>query len=300
MKEIEIIKPTLKVDLDVKLPDIQPVEHNLDIIEEYAVKLNDFYTKLVFNNEQYKEATDERTKVNKLKKIIENNRKEIVKEYKKPIDDFESTSKRIEKLLENCADTISESIKTFDLEQEKIKSEKIMLKIESIRQSFIKDFEEYAKPLQEFVVEFNQRWFNKTYKDKDLEEDIVKQFNEKIDDLDKFKNDAKMICDFYNTIDTEHILNKDVYVERYKYTRNVNEVIESIKTDYEAKKSALQPQNTKEELIDPFAGLSINNEAKTKPRKVKIELSCLESQLDLIKTFAKQNNIEMGDVIYGE
>ena len=99
MNEIEVVKPTLKVDLDVELPEITPVKHNLGIIEEYAKQLNEFYGKLVFTNDQYTEAKDERAKVNKLKKTIEDNRKEIVKEYKQPIDDFEATSKRIEKLL---------------------------------------------------------------------------------------------------------------------------------------------------------------------------------------------------------
>ena len=100
MNNLEVIKPTLKVDLDIKLPEIPPVTHNLGIIEEYAKQLNEFYGKLVFTDDQYSEAKDEKAKVNKLKKTIEDNRKEIVKEFKQPIDDFEATSKRIEKLLD--------------------------------------------------------------------------------------------------------------------------------------------------------------------------------------------------------
>lgn len=298
--EIEVIKPTLKVDLDVKLPELAPVEHNLGIIEDYALKLNEFYEKLVFTNEQYKEATDERAKVNKLKKVIENNRKEIVKEYKKPIDDFETTSKRIEKLLESCADTISQSIEKFDLEQANLKNIKITGLIEAIRQDYILNNKEFENQLKDFNIEFDKRWYNKTYKDKDIENDIDIQFNNILNDLYKYKSDAETIMSFFNTINVDNLLSKDIYIERFKYTRDVNAIINDIKTDYEAKKNSLQPQSTKEKLIDPFAGLSINNKVETKPRKVTVSINCLESQLDLIKMFAKQNDMEIGDVIYGE
>ena len=294
MNEIEVVKPTLKVDLDIELPEVLPVKHNLGIIEEYAKQLNEFYGKLVFTNDQYTEAKDERAKVNKLKKTIEDNRKEIVKEFKQPIDDFEATSKRIEKLLESASNTIGASIERFDLEQQEIKTQKINVLIEAIRQDYILNNPEFTSQLKQVVIDFDKRWFNKTYKDSDLENAIDGQFNTALDDLYKFKADAEMIINFINTINVDNLLNKEVYIERYKFTRDVNEVINNIKADYEAKKVALQPQTTKVELIDPFAGLSVNNPTETKPeREITIKITCKESQLDLIKNFANQNGMKV-------
>ena len=294
MNEIEVVKPTLKVDLDVELPEITPVKHNLGIIEEYAKQLNEFYGKLVFTNDQYAEAKDERAKVNKLKKTIEDNRKEIVKEFKQPIDDFEATSKRIEKLLESASNTIGASIERFDLEQQEIKTQKINALIEAIRGDYILNNKEFEPQLKTVTIEFDKRWFNKTFKNSDLEDAINSQFNEKLDDLVRFKADAEMIITFFNTINVDNLLNKEVYIERYKFTRDVNEVINNIKADYEAKKVALQPQTTKVELIDPFAGLSVNNDIKTKPeREIIVMIICKESQLDLIKNFANQNGMRV-------
>lgn len=294
MNEIEVVKPTLKVDLDIKLPEIAPVEHNLSIIEEYAKQLNEFYTKLVFTPDQYNDAKEERAKVNKLKKLIEDNRKEIVKEYKKPIDDFETTSKRIEKLLESAANTIGESVERFDLKQQDIKREKINKLIEAIREDIILNHKEFEVQLRAFNIEFDKRWFNKTYKDKDLENDIEEQFNLALDELYKFKEGAEIILNYFNTINVDNLLNKEVYIERYKFTRDVNEILSSIKADYEAKKVALQPQTNKVELIDPFAGLSINNSTQMKPeRELTIKITCKESQLDLIKDFANQNGMKV-------
>ena len=296
MNEIEVVKPTLKVDLDIELPEVLPVKHNLGIIEEYAKQLNEFYGKLVFTSDQYAEAKDERIKVNNLKKTIENNRKEIVREFKQPIDDFEATSKRIEKLLESAANTITASLDKFDLEQQAIKTEKINALIDAIRQNYILNHKEFAPQLTTLTVEFNKRWFNKTFKDSDLEMEIDSQFRVALDDLCKFKSDAEMIITFFNTINVDNLLNKEVYIERYKFTRDVNEVINNIKADYEAKKVALQPQTTKVELIDPFAGVSINNPTEMKPEKeITVKITCKESQLDLIKNFANQNGMRMED-----
>lgn len=294
MNEIEVVKPTLKVDLDIELPEVLPVKHNLGIIEEYAKQLNEFYGKLVFTNDQYTEAKDERAKVNKLKKTIEDNRKEIVKEFKQPIDDFEATSKRIEKLLESASNTIGASIERFDLEQQEIKTQKINALIEAIRGDYILNNKEFEPQLKTVTIEFDKRWFNKTFKNSDLEDAINSQFNEKLDDLVRFKADAEMIITFFNTINVDNLLNKEVYIERYKFTRDVNEVINNIKADYEAKKVALQPQTTKVELIDPFAGLSVNNDIKTKPdMDIIVKITCKESQLDLIKNFANQNGMKV-------
>ena len=289
----ELVKPTLKVDLDINLPEIPPIQHNLGIIEDYAKNLKDFYGKLIFTSDQYKEATDERAKVNKLVKTMEDNRKETLKEYKKPIDDFEATSKRIESLLKEASALLSSKIEVFDLEQQKIKEQKINEKIEEIRKAFVNDFLEYGKPLNELVIEFDKRWFNKTYKDKDLEADIVAQFNEKIDDLNKFVKDAEHICMFYNTIDVEQVLNRDVYVEMYKHTRDVTEVINRIKADYEAKKKPIEKPKEEPSIIDPFAGLSINNPAIPQAEEVlyTIKLICNKEQLEKVKVFAKENGI---------
>jgi len=285
----ELVKPTLKVDLDVQLPEIVPVRHNLGIIEQYAQQLNEFYSKLVFTPEQYSEAKDERAKVNKLQKTIADNRKEIIKEYKQPIDDFEATSKRIEKLLESASNTIGLSIEQFDLEQQKIKEEKINKLIEIIRRDVIINNIKFEKELTEHVIEFDKRWFNKTYKDSDLEDDIENQFKEKIEDLNNFRTDVETISTFFNTINTDNLLNEDMYIERYRYTRDVNLVINNIKADYEAKKSSLQQQSVKVDMIDPFAGLSINNI----PKKKYFKVICDETQANLLINFAKNNNMEI-------
>lgn len=289
----ELVKPSLSVDLDIDIPKIEPIKHNLGIIEDYAVQLKEFYGKLVFNDTQYKEAKDERSKVNTLIKKLKENRIETIKLFKEPIQNFEDTSKRIEKLLEESSGIIDSSVKKFDLEQQEIKRKTIEEKIETIRSKFLEDFAEYSKQLSVLEIIYDNRWFNKTFKDKDLEADIVAQFNAKIDDLDAFKRGAQTIVDFFNAADTEHKLNKDIYIERFKHCRDVNTIINDIKNDLDNTTQTVVGKvdvGIKEEatLVDPFAGLTINT-PKVKPIPMfphKVLFIASEEQFKQIVEFA--------------
>ena len=292
MNELELVKPELSIDLDIKLPEIQPIEHNLSQVEKWVTQLDEFYDKLVFNEEQYKEATSERTKVNKLKKTIEDNRKEIVQKFKKPIDDFEATSKRIEKALGNVSSKLGDKIQVFDLKERKIKEEKINKMVDDIRESFMQSYIEYAKYLKELYIYFDDRWFNKTFKDKDIKDAITTQFNEKVDDLDAYKRDAEVLVDYFNDINKDGILTKDKYIERYKYTRDVNSVMSDIKKDYE--EDTTKKVEVKDvEQVDPFAGLTIHEEASP---KVMFSVTCPQEKVELFKKFAIENNMEVKEI----
>lgn len=292
----ELVKPTLQVDLDVEIPKVEPIKHNLNVIEGYALQLKDFYAALVFDDTQYKQAKDERAKVNGLIKKIADNRKDLMKQYNEPISDFEQTSKRIEKLLGESSSLIDESVKKFEFKQQEIKREHINELIEKEREEFIASYSQYEKILKVFDIEFDNRWFNKTFKDSDIVTAIKEQFLTYIKELDVYKKDAETISNYFNASDVNHVLNKDVYIERYKYTRDVNGILESIKNDLDAKnKEASVKKETVQ--IDPFIGLSINT---PEVKKVSVKLEVPEDKMNLLIDFAKVNNMKMEVMKDGE
>ena len=100
----EIKRPSLDVTLEVTIPEMKPIKHDLDKVETFVKELDLFYRNAIesaINNFDLdiKQVKSERTKVRKILKTIEDNRKAMVKAYKEPIKDFEETSKRIEKIL---------------------------------------------------------------------------------------------------------------------------------------------------------------------------------------------------------
>lgn len=108
----ELERPSLKVTLDVDIPEMKPIKHELNKVEEFAIQLDEFYRNAIENTDDLdiKIVKQERTKVRKVIKTISDNRKAMVKAYKEPIKDFEDTSKRIEKILKGTDDMMKELV----------------------------------------------------------------------------------------------------------------------------------------------------------------------------------------------
>lgn len=109
----ELKRPTLDISLDVDIPEIAPLEHQLGIVEEFVKELDKFYDQAIIeagDSVDVKLVKAERTKVRKVLKTIEDNRKNAVKAFKNPIQDFEDTSKRIEKILKGTDSKLKEIV----------------------------------------------------------------------------------------------------------------------------------------------------------------------------------------------
>ena len=111
----EIKRPSLDVTLEIDIPEIQPIKHDLAKVEEFVTKLDEFYRTAIDQaistfTLDIKQIKEERTKVRKVLKTIEDNRKAMVKAFKEPIKDFEDTSKRIEKILKGTDEMMKELV----------------------------------------------------------------------------------------------------------------------------------------------------------------------------------------------
>lgn len=227
LNEITLEKPVLDTEVYVNIPEALEVKHNLNTVRDYVKKLNEFYGNIINIDVDF--ATSERTKLNQLLKQVENLRKEKVAEFKKPIDDFESTAKETEKDLKS----IIESMKLIiDKEKQRLADEKF----KNVIQPIIKDlcakaFIDFGFLVDENIIEINQKWYNKTYSTKDIESDIKLMIEEDIKRQQLAQNDINTITQTLSMCDKENKLNKEVYLERYKYTGDLNLVLNAIKTD---------------------------------------------------------------------
>lgn len=108
----ELERPTLNISLDLDIPKMEPLKHDLDKVEVFAKQLDEFYRNAIETSDDLdiKLVKQERTKVRKVLKTIEDNRKAMVKAYKEPIKDFEDTSKRIEKILKGTDGMMKELV----------------------------------------------------------------------------------------------------------------------------------------------------------------------------------------------
>lgn len=124
------------------------IKYNQEEIEKGLLALEEKYTDLTFTEEQIKEAKEERAKLNKLKKTLDEYRKNILDEATKDIQPFETYMKEAAKRADKLSKSIDEQVKTFEKEQEIIRLSKVVDYIESIIEENPKynDFREQLQP----------------------------------------------------------------------------------------------------------------------------------------------------------
>lgn len=145
LEEKALIKPEFKEEINAEIIGTAKIEDNIKKVKEYAIKVKEYYTGVVFTAVTKEDAKKEKADINKFKKQVEDFRKQIVAKYNEPIKLFEDTAKETEKLLKETYNLINVQVKAFDDEQ----LEKVREKIESY-------FNEYAQSKNIDFVNFSQ------------------------------------------------------------------------------------------------------------------------------------------------
>lgn len=142
----ELERPTLNISLDLDIPKMEPLKHDLDKVEIFAKKLDEFYRDAIEKSDDLdiRLVKQERTKVRKVIKTIEDNRKAMVKAYKEPIKDFEDTSKRIEKILKGT-DSMMKELVDADKAAKEDPFAGLSVDDKTYRITFSSSFENYLK-----------------------------------------------------------------------------------------------------------------------------------------------------------
>lgn len=275
----EITKPTFEMDVEVKLPkDMPVVEHNLDKLEEYALKLNEWYSNLLITESDIKVAESEKAKLNKLIEQVKRLRIDNVKEYKKPIEDFETTAKRVESILGEASDTIKSSLDRFEDTRKKEKYEKVIKPLinNAVAEAFTKGY--FINPEQ---IEENSKWYNKTYKDEDIERDIQDQVDIIIKDEETLNQGIEVIKSNIAMANNDK-LNTEMYIERFKFSRDLTAVLNDIARDNNVSHETSEP--VKAEVINDVWGEPIT------PKKV--TFIGTDEQILKLRAYAKELGME--------
>ena len=268
--EITREEPHLSFEPVIELPEIPEVKHNLDVVKQYAQDLKDFWQPVIFTSEQVDKAKEVKASINKLVKKVGDLRKETVKEYKKPIDDFEKTAKETEAILKEASEVLNNKINVFVEQEQNEKREKI----NSLITDYLKDtdieFEE---------IVWDNRWFNKTYKMSQIEEDVTNEINSILTAKETKKLAKENLRLKLEQLDPGHLLTHEVYLTKLDYVDNVDMVFASALEDFKKYTEIAEPEP-----------VNINDIFKPTTYKVTFEGSFEEIQK--LKEFAKANNIK--------
>lgn len=237
-------KPVLKNELEVKIEGVQKITDNMNDFKQYALDMKEYYSKLAFNDEQIKEAKDERASVNKIVKKVATYRKEIVDKFNKPIEEFVKTAKEVETLLKEASTCIDVQVKKYeDEEKEKKKTE-----CENLFNDLIGDLKE----LVSFEKVFDNRWLNKTTKMIEVEQNIKNVIEKVNTGLQAIKElNSEFETELINTFLIDYDLSKAI-MKNTQLKEQKEKIAKTTETQEEAKQEVINEMINKpvEEVED--------------------------------------------------
>lgn len=222
---------------------------------------------LVVTEETIVEHKDVRAKLNKIEKLIEDERKRIKKEYSEPLTIFEKEVKKLTGMISDVSSEIDVQLKKFDQEEKDAK-------LSRIENYILQKQSEINLPF-EVNVNQNPRWLNKAYREEDWQSDVDNQFN-------KVKGDYYELLSSNGTekdreaLLTIFMLHQDAKKAREEFSR-AQEAISSIKVNIPEKEESL----TIGSYEDDTANLGDDDEIVM----VRLEVTATKKQIERLQRY---------------
>ena len=180
-------------------------------------------------------AKSERTKLNKLEKKISDERKKIQKKANADIEALIENLKTYEKEVKGISNFIGEQLKGYD---EKIREEKKVEVQKKINNIFIRN------PGLKIFLEWNDKWLDKSFTFKKIENEVQKQYEElekKQDFINSQIEKANAEIQFMITFESMKFLMSEDYsviTEKIESKKNeIKQTEENLKQKAEEKKT---------------------------------------------------------------
>lgn len=153
--EMELMKPQINYSpAEIKI-------NNIDDLKQEVANIANKYKDLVITESDYSQAKTDRAALNKARKKLDEIRIDKVKEFYKPIADFEDEMKSVKAIIDEVWQEVDNSVKEIELKQ---KQEK--------KYAVEKLIAEHSKG---HYIEFDDRWLNRTYSLDNVLKDIRDQ-----------------------------------------------------------------------------------------------------------------------------
>lgn len=278
---------------------IERIQWNGEEIKDAVATIVSEYTCIVYSEDTVKTAKEDRATLNKLKKAIEDRRKEVKKKCLEPYELFEREVKEVIALIDEPIAMIDSQIKGFEDEQKKAKREKL-----------VEVYEENIGDLKEmfpFDRLFEASWLNATVT-------LKKASGELTDKIEKIANDLlaleKTVDEKYRTaVVAKYVQTLDgsaAMSEHYRL-KELDEIAERRKAEAEQKKAET------EKVAETPQIETVNTEVEVPPVIEKVQepepiqnaepvkecrfyVKCTKTQLIGLAQYMKANGIEYGNI----
>ena len=228
---------------------------------------------------------DKKTKaeLNRIRKALNDRRKDITKQASQPIDEFTALIKGLDLEIKEAVDHIDEGIKVFDEKAKKDKHQQNLIKLGKIAT-------ECGIALQK--LEYNSKWDNKSTSWKTIEEEARQQF-ETILEQEKARKEAKQVIANKANKYTKPAMSANPYLQMLDY-KSLPDVLAQMDTDHEflIRQAEEQKENRKkaiealEQQGDKYVDAK-TGEVVDKVHSVTLKLTGTKEQLTALSSFIK-------------
>lgn len=244
------------------------VSSNINDLKNFMKIVKQKYEGWIITEDDIDIAKSERTKLNKLEKKISDERKKIQKKANADIEILIDTLKTYEKEVKGISNFIGEQLKGYD---EKIREKKKVEVQKKINNIFTRN------PGLKIFLEWNDKWLDKSFTFKKIENEVQKQYDE-LEKKQDFINSqiAKANSEIEFTITFESM--KFLMTEDYNL---ITEKIESKKNEIKQTEENLR-QKAEEEKQRELAELEVKKE-----REKEESIKATQQQNDEVKKTQK-------------
>lgn len=247
----------MNFELKIQAPKNKPVVWNYEQLRaDLETALAD-YNSRVYTEDTIAEAKEDRAKLNKLKKAINDERIAREKEYMQPFNEFKAQAKELCEMIDTASSGIGEQLDAFEQKRLDEKTSHIQSLFDDVASN-------YDLPFITLEKVMNDKWLNKSTSDKAIVEEITERFEKAIKDLEVIRKMPK--CAF----EAE---------EAYKTTLDLNKALEEGErmADIQAKKNqeVKATADTEEKFEAKFKCLLTIDQAKA------LKKFCVENGIKL-------------------
>lgn len=244
------------------------VSSNIDDLKNFMKIVKQKYEGWIVTEDDIDIAKSERTKLNKLEKKISDERKKIQKKANADIEILIDTLKTYEKEVKGISNFIGEQLKGYD---EKIREKKKVEVQKKINNIFTRN------PGLKIFLEWNDKWLDKSFTFKKIENEVQKQYDElekKQDFINSQIAKANSEIEFMITFESMKFLMTEDY-------NVITEKIESKKNEIKQTEENLR-QKAEEEKQRELAELEVKKE-----REKEEAIKATQQQNDEVKKTQK-------------
>ena len=279
---LKIIKPTFNGQIQAKISQLGKIESNMEDVKAFVEQLKGYYQDVKFDENTLKEAKEEKAKINKFKTEVADYRKDIIKQWKEPVDNFEKSAKEVESLLTETYDIINNQVSAYDNQKKQEKENNLRDYFKELQESTRIDFVTFENANLNITL---------TATEKALKEQLRVFFDKIKTDLeiiDTMDNKIEILAEYKTNLD----LKKSILVVSERKEREAEEIKRqqelAKQKEEESKTTTAENLSNEDEIIAPK---EIKQEQEEKIYTMTFKVSGTMEQLKELKEYLKERKL---------